>query len=54
MYWIFTRYGIRIYLDAIKKAGSSGSDTIFFDDNAGACKTAKSAGLAVIGVRQDR
>ena len=45
-----TKSNPQIYLDAIKKAGGSGSNAVFFDDNAGACKTAKSAGLTVVGV----
>ena len=45
-----TKANPQIYLDAIKRAGSSGSDAVFFDDNIGACKAAKSAGLTVVGV----
>ena len=45
-----TKSNPQIYLDSIKKAGGSGCEPIIFDDNAGACKTAKSAGLTVVGV----
>lgn len=45
-----TKSDVQIYTDAVSKIGSDISDTVFFDDNIGALKTAKSAGLTVVGV----
>ncbi len=45
-----TKSDVKIYTDAVSKIGSNISDTVFFDDNIGALKTAKAAGLTVVGV----
>ncbi len=45
-----TKSDPEIYLNAVKKIGSSIDDTVFFDDNIGALKTAKQAGLCIVGV----
>jgi HAD superfamily hydrolase (TIGR01509 family) len=39
-----------IYLKTCERIGVSVSNTVFFDDNLLACKTAKEAGLKVVGV----
>ncbi len=39
-----------IYLNAVNKIGCSIEDVVFFDDNIGALKTAKQAGLTIVGV----
>lgn len=45
-----TKSNPQIYLDAVKKAGGTTSDAVFFDDNIGAVKTAKAAELYTVGV----
>lgn len=41
---------VRIYNEAIARIGSTKSETLFFDDNIGAVKTAKQAGLYTVAV----
>lgn len=41
---------VNIYLKAVKLAGGKVENSFFFDDNFGAVKTAKQAGLTAIGV----
>ncbi len=42
-----------IYVEAAKRLGCDVSDVTFLDDNIGACRTAKTAGMRVIGVYDD-
>ena len=42
-----------IYRAAVERAGSSIQDAVFFDDNVGAIKAAKKAGLFTVGVYDD-
>ena len=39
-----------IYTDALSRLSADASDAVFFDDNIGALKTAKTAGLYTVGV----
>lgn len=48
-----TKSDVRIYLRAAERIGVTVSDCVFFDDNANACRTAKEAGMTVIGVHDD-
>jgi len=41
---------VRIYKEAIARIGSTEPETLFFDDNIGAVKTAKQAGLYTVAV----
>lgn len=41
---------VRIYKEAVSKIGSKESETLFFDDNIVAIKTAKQAGLCTVAV----
>ncbi len=45
-----TKSDVKIYTDAVERIGADASDTVFFDDNIGALKTAKAAGLCIVGV----
>ncbi len=45
-----TKADVNIYHDAAKRLGCTVSDVLFLDDNLGACKTAKDAGMNVCGV----
>jgi len=45
-----TKADPQIYRDAAERMGSSVSEVLFFDDNLGACTTAKDAGMTVCGV----
>ena len=45
-----TKSNPKIYEEAVRRLGVSINDTVFFDDNIDALKTAKTAGLTVIGV----
>lgn len=45
-----TKSNPEIYLKTCERIGANVSDTVFFDDNIIACKTAKVAGLKVVGV----
>lgn len=40
----------QIYKEALKRIGTTNEDTVFFDDNIVAVKTAKEAGLKTVGV----
>ncbi len=42
-----------IYVEAAKRLGCAVSEVTFLDDNIGACRTAKIAGMRVIGVYDD-
>ncbi len=42
-----------IYVEAAKRLGKDVSEVTFLDDNIGACRTAKTAGMRVIGVYDD-
>ncbi len=42
-----------IYVEAAKRLGCEVSEVTFLDDNIGACRTAKTAGMRVIGVYDD-
>ena len=48
-----TKSDVRIYHMAAERIGVTVEDCIFFDDNANACRTAKSAGMTVVGVHDD-
>ncbi len=45
-----TKADPQIYVDAAERMGCSVSEVLFFDDNLGACTTAKEAGMNVCGV----
>ena len=45
-----TKSNPQIYLDAVARIGSRVEDTVFFDDNINAVKTAAQAGLYTVGV----
>jgi FMN phosphatase YigB (HAD superfamily) len=45
-----TKSSPEIYLKTCERIGASVSNSVFFDDNLLACKTAKKAGLKVVGV----
>ena len=45
-----TKSDPEIYLNAVNTIGCSIEDVVFFDDNIGALKTAKQAGLTIVGV----
>lgn len=45
-----TKSDVKIYTDAVERIGANVSDAVFFDDNIGALKTAKAAGLCIVGV----
>lgn len=42
-----------IYVEAAKRLGKNVEDVLFLDDNLGACRTAKEAGMKVYGVYDD-
>jgi len=42
-----------IYVEAAKRLGEKVEDVTFLDDNLGACRTAKTAGMKVYGVYDD-
>ncbi len=42
-----------IYVESAKRLGKTVEEVIFLDDNIGACRTAKTAGMKVIGVYDD-
>ncbi len=45
-----TKADVNIYTTVAEKLGVSASDTVFLDDNIGAVKTAKAAGMYTVGV----
>ena len=48
-----TKADPQIYVEAAKRLGERVEDVIFLDDNLGACRTAKVAGMKVFGVYDD-
>ena len=48
-----TKSNPQIYIAAVNRIGSKASETLFFDDNLTAVKTAKQAGLRTVGVYDD-
>ena len=48
-----TKADPQIYIEAAKRLGEKVEDVTFLDDNLGACRTAKVAGMKVLGVYDD-
>ena len=48
-----TKADPKIYIEAAKRLGEKVEDVTFLDDNLGACRTAKVAGMKVFGVYDD-
>jgi beta-phosphoglucomutase-like phosphatase (HAD superfamily) len=48
-----TKADPQIYVEAAKRLGERVEDVTFLDDNLGACRTAKVAGMKVYGVYDD-